>query len=107
MTGARRYALLWSLQAERNVGEIAEDISRSDPTGASKWVERVIEHVENTTTIPLGGRIVPELNRADLRETFLGRYRIVYRIDGRTVTIVTVFAGVRDGWPSELDPSAD
>jgi hypothetical protein len=38
-----------------------------------------------------------------VRETFLGRYRVVYRVD----VLVTVFAGERDGWPDDLDPDAD
>jgi hypothetical protein len=37
----------------------------------------------------------------------IGRYRVVYRVGGRTVMLVTVFAGERDGWPDDLDPDAD
>ena len=107
MTSTPKYTLRWSSQAERNVDEVADRISRRDPKVASEWVERVIKEVERTTTIPMAGRIVPELNRPELRETFLGRYRIVYRIDEATVTLVTVFAGARHGWPDELDPEAD
>jgi plasmid stabilization system protein ParE len=107
MTSAPKYTLRWSAQAERNVEEVASRVARRDPDVANEWIERVIDHVESTTTIPLAGRIVPELNRLELRETFLGRYRIVYRIDGATVTLVTVFAGARHGWPDELDPDAD
>lgn len=87
--------------------EIADRVALHDPRAAKDWVERVIDHVEKTSTIPLAGRVVPELQRPELRETFLGRYRIVYRIDGTTVTLVTVFAGARQGWPDELDPNAD
>jgi toxin ParE1/3/4 len=107
MTGATKYALRWSAQAERNVDDVAAEIARHNPRAASAWVERVIEHVESVAMIPLAGRVVPELGREDLRETFLGRYRVVYRADTNTVTVVTVFAGERDGWPDESDPAAD
>jgi toxin ParE1/3/4 len=107
MKRAPKYTLRWSAQAERDVDEVAEEIARRDPRAANAWVERVIAHLENTTTIPLAGRVVPEFKRSDLRETFLGRYRIVYRVDGSDVTLVTVFAGERDGWPGEADPDAD
>lgn len=107
MTKAPRYTLRWSAQAERNVDEVASQIARRAPKSAEAWIERVIRHVENTSTFPLAGRIVPELNRPDLRETFLGRYRVVYRVYRRDVTLVTIFAGERDGWPEDTDPDAD
>jgi toxin ParE1/3/4 len=107
MTKAPKYTLRWSAQAERNVDEVASQIARHNPRAANVWIERVIRHVEDTTAIPLAGRVVPELNRPELRETFLGRYRIVYRISGATVVLVTVFAGERAGWPDEADPDAD
>lgn len=107
MTSSPKYTLRWSAQAERNVEDIAEQIARRDPKAANDWVDRVIKQVENTFSTPLGARIVPEFNRSDLRETFLGRYRIVFRIDGSTVILVTVFVGQRDGWPDDIDPDAD
>jgi toxin ParE1/3/4 len=79
MTGAPKYTLRWSPQAERNVDEIAARIARRDPVAANGWIERIIEHVQNTTRIPLAGRVAPELGRHDVREMFLGRYRVVYR----------------------------
>jgi plasmid stabilization system protein ParE len=44
---------------------------------------------------PLSGRIVPELGRDDVREIILGEYRIVYRVKGETVLLVTVFRSSR------------
>jgi plasmid stabilization system protein ParE len=106
MSGAATYKLRWSLQAERDVDDVAGRIARHNPLAANAWVERVISHVENVATIPLAGRVVPEHKRPDLRETFLGRHRVVYRVSEGTVTVVTVFAGERDGWPVEADPDA-
>jgi toxin ParE1/3/4 len=40
---------------------------------------------------PLAGRIVPEHLREDLRELVRPPYRIVYRVLGEGVHIVTVF----------------
>jgi len=56
---------------------LPESLRRRDPKAANEWIEGVIAHVEKTTTIPLAGRIVPELGRSDQHETFLGRYRVV------------------------------
>lgn len=42
---------------------------------------------------PLGGRVVPELGRTDVREVFLRTYRIIYRVAGDDIRILTVFEG--------------
>ena len=102
-----RYTLRWSAQAERNADDVAGYVAKRDPIAASKWLERLIEHVENTATIPLAGRIVPELKREDLRETFLDKYRVVYRVTNDKVVLVTVFNGQQHAWPADADPDAD
>jgi len=45
--------------------------------------------------LPYSGRQVPELNRDDLREVFLGNYRIVYRIFPDSIEVLTIFEGHR------------
>lgn len=106
MTSPPSYRLRWSAQAERNADDVAGEIAKRDPGAAGKWIDGLVEHVENAATIPLAGRVVPELNRQDVRETVFGRYRVVYRVDGDQVVVVTVFAGERQGLPSDADPDA-
>lgn len=43
----------------------------------------------------MAGRRVPELMREDLREILVRSYRIVYRVDGEFVWILTIFEGHR------------
>ncbi len=43
--------------------------------------------------LPFAGRRVPEYQREDVREVFLERYRIVYRVTERRCEVVTVFEG--------------
>ena len=40
-------------------------------------------------------RVVPEFNQENLRELLLEHYRLVYRINKKTIEIVTVFEGHR------------
>ncbi len=40
--------------------------------------------------IPRLGRVVPELHKPEIREIFLGNYRMAYRIMGNAVVILTV-----------------
>jgi plasmid stabilization system protein ParE len=95
----------WSTRARADLYEIAGRIAEDDPNAAANWLDAIEKHVLDTAgTIPLGGRIVPELRRADLRETVLGkRYRIVYRVVRRDAVIVTIFDGHRR-WRADVDP---
>jgi toxin ParE1/3/4 len=50
------------------------------------------------------GRWVPELPESKLRELIEGNYRIVYRVRGKTVQILTVFEGHRRFPASDVAP---
>jgi toxin ParE1/3/4 len=55
-----------------------------------------IQHrVEQLQQFPESGRIVPEDKRGIYREIIVGNYRVVYRVDEDTVTIVTLIHGAR------------
>jgi plasmid stabilization system protein ParE len=41
------------------------------------------------------GRIVPEINQADIRELIFKHYRIEYKIKSQRIDILTVFEGHR------------
>lgn len=43
----------------------------------------------------MAGRRVPEEGRDDVREVFLGAYRIVYQVNPKFIDILTVFEGHR------------
>jgi plasmid stabilization system protein ParE len=49
--------------------------------------------VERAGEFPESGRVVPELSDSTIREILWRNYRIVYRIKGPLVEIVTVFHG--------------
>ncbi len=48
-----------------------------------------------TTSAPLAGRVVPEVDEPDVREVFFRTYRIVYRVMEGEVHVLTVFEGSR------------
>jgi plasmid stabilization system protein ParE len=56
-------------------------------SAAEQWISRLLERVEDASAAPFLGRIVPELAREDIRETYLRTYRIVYRADGQSDVI--------------------
>jgi len=51
--------------------------------------------VESTPDQPLLGSVVPKCDRPDLRERLYQNYRIVYRLRGDLVEIVTITHGAR------------
>jgi plasmid stabilization system protein ParE len=85
----------WTQRSLQDLRAIGSYISRDNPAGARRWVNSLQERARKTAPLPLGGRKVPELDRDDIREVFLGSYRIVYRIYPDSIEILTVFEGHR------------
>ena len=80
----------WSPLAVDRVSEIADYIAQDDPLAADKWVRSVFDRVKQVKDFSKSGRYVPEINRRDIRELVYGNYRIIYRIETRVVSILTV-----------------
>ncbi len=60
----------------------------------------VLTAVERVASFPHSGRVVPETRDPCLREIVLGNYRIMYRVRGDLVDVLTVYHGAK-----LLDPS--
>jgi toxin ParE1/3/4 len=85
--------IVWSPLAVERAAEIAEYISRDNPTAAEKWIDTVFSKVEQLKSFPESGRIVPEINSKDFRELIYGNYRIIYRLEKIQVSILTIRHG--------------
>lgn len=85
----------WTPRALRDLREIGSYIGRDSPDAAHRWVDRLLERGERTADAPHAGRIVPEIQREDVREVFLKSYRIVYQLRRDEIAILTVFEGHR------------
>lgn len=96
----------WSRRATQDLLDIGDFIATDNPAAARRWIERLRVRAALAAGTPLAGRKVPELDRDDVRETFLRSYRIVYRVLPRAIVIVTVFEGHRR-FPAVLDPDDD
>ncbi len=81
----------WTDQALDDIENIAQFIEKDSPKYAHIQVQRFFDKVKILETHPHAGRIVPEINREDLRELIQGNYRIVYRVVADTlIDIITV-----------------
>jgi len=87
--------LLWTSRAKTDLIGIGRFIARDKPGAARRWVEKIRQRARDTAHVPFAGRIVPEVERDDVREVFLGNYRIVYLVSEKYITVLTVFEGHR------------
>ena len=85
--------LPWSPLAIDRVSEIAEYIARDNPAAAEGWIDTLFKKVEELKAFPESGRVVPETNNKGIRELIFGNYRIIYRIEERRLSILTVRHG--------------
>ncbi len=93
----------WTHEARERLFEIEDFIAQDSPEQARKFVDQIIEHAESLSDKPLRGRTVPEISRPEIRELIFRKYRIVYRIKGNSIDILTVFEGHRLLRKEELD----
>ena len=80
----------WSPLAVDRVSEIADYIARDNPLAADKWARSVFDRVKQVEDFSESGRYVPEISRKDIRELVYGNYRIIYRVEAKVVSILTV-----------------
>ena len=80
----------WSPLAVERIGEIADYIAQDSPMAAEKWIHSIFNRVEQVKDFSRSGRFVPEINRKDIRELIIANYRIIYRIETRAISILTV-----------------
>jgi toxin ParE1/3/4 len=97
---ARRFEVLWSEVAFRDLNKIIDHIEQQDAPGAAQRLfDRIKKSSEGLATMPLRGRSVPELARfegASYRELLIPPYRLLYRVGESMVLVVAVFDGRRD-----------
>lgn len=84
-----------SLQAKADLRRISRRIALDNPRAAADWLRRVRDRIRLAGRSPGLGRKVPEVDRDDIREAIVGRYRVVYIVHAKTVVILTVFEGHR------------
>jgi len=85
--------IVWSPLAVERASEIVDYIAQDKPLAANKWIHTVFSKVEQLRLNPEIGRIVPEINEHQFRELIYGNYRIIYRIETKQISILTIRHG--------------
>jgi len=92
----------WALSAISDVKCLREFIARDSLPYAERFVQRLIEVIENTSSYPMMGRKMPEALDDNVREIMFQKYRIVYRVETSRILILMVIHGSRD--LAQVDP---
>ncbi len=87
--------LTWSPRAAGDLEDICQYLGRTSDSYARAFAGRVIALVETIPRQPRAGAIVPEYDRDDIRERLVQNYRVIYRLQGEDVQIVSICHGAR------------
>ena len=82
--------IFWSPLAAERLDKIYEFIAEDNISAAQSMVNRIIKKVDTLSKNPERGRKVPEATRNEIREVFEGEYRIIYRIETKKISILSI-----------------
>lgn len=103
---SKKLDVVWTDSALRDLERIDNYIAADNPLEAEKWIQKLIAAGQAAAMAPMAGRMVPEKQRPDIRETLLRHYRIVYLVRADRIDILTVFEGHRL-FPENTVPEED
>ena len=86
----------WTEPSLLDLENMRDDIRKDSKYYATRFVEKIIEAVENLDELPQMGRTVPEAEEESIRELLLHNYRIIYRVEADRILVLTVIHGARD-----------
>ncbi len=95
--------IVWSAEALTDLHEIKGYISTQSPANAEKIVRAIERAADNLADFPLSHRVVPEWGHDERRETFVYKWRLMFRILPEQLRIVGVIHGAR--LLDNVDPS--
>ena len=81
-----------ALHLDEAVGFVAQDT----PQAAIQLLKQALDGAASLNAMSERGRVVPEIGRPEVRELFIGRYRLVYEVRPQEVCILAFLHGARD-----------
>ena len=67
----------WTPAAKRDLAVIKKYISRDSKTNAGRFNQKIRQAVQGATRFPEAGSLVLDFDECDLREIFVGNYRVI------------------------------
>ena len=97
--------VIWTETALKDLDQAAEFIARDSKFYAAACVREARQAARSLKRFVERGRVVPEVGKPEIRELFVGQYRLVYKIESANrIYIVRFIHGARDFstlWPHE------
>ncbi len=97
--GSAGHRVRWTELAALDLEEIVGFIALDSPAEARRCLRRLERRASALRSMPLRGRVVPELAAVGVRawrELVVPPHRLVYRVLGEEVHVMAVFDGRRD-----------
>src|SRR4051812_16766343 len=82
--------LRWSTRAKTDLRKLKERIIPEAPIAGKRFLARLREKVKDLEYFPERGWVVVEFATGKYREIVFGNYRVIRRVEGKIVLIVTV-----------------
>lgn len=87
----------WTLQSKNDLKSIAEYIAKDSKKYAKFQVQKIRQRTKILTSQIYIGKIVPEIDKENIRELIEGNYRIIYFIvNEERIDILTVHHSARN-----------
>lgn len=86
----------WAESAINSLLEAAEYIAKDSPSYASALTLQAEKAAESLGQFSERGRVLPEMREPNVREVFVGSYRLIYRTSKNLVTVIAFIHGARD-----------
>lgn len=77
--------LRWTSHAVAQLAGIVEYVSLASPVYAEQTLERLIRRLDQACVFPESGRVVPEVDRREIRELLEPPYRLIYRVSPEAI----------------------
>jgi len=88
--------VVWAGRARSDLRISAEYIRAASPAAARAFVSAVLQAARSLSESPERGRVVPDLDDPEVRELFVGRYRLLYEVRPGVVWVLRVLHSSRD-----------
>jgi plasmid stabilization system protein ParE len=82
--------IIWSPLALARVRQETAQIALDRPSAARTWAEGTFAAVELLADLPESGKVLPELGLPHIRQLRYRNHRIIYKIEGVSIRILTV-----------------
>jgi plasmid stabilization system protein ParE len=88
-------SVTWSETAAAQLQAVRDYLAKSSPGYAQALAERIVARTEDLAAQPLLGAEVPEYGDETIREVFEHPYRILYRVSGEDVQVISIIHSSR------------